>query len=231
MRSLDSASKLKAWLPLLKAWDLDGIVLYGAHRYLPASRKTVDRLRELRAGLPGLSVYVAGENAEFFRALAADTGWSASIDGFHYEFEYWNFAQYRYASRADAFARALDDLGGIRALADERNQPLEMYLGWFDAAEADLLLPLLDRVLLHAYVREAGAVLPYAADRIRLVSARKRPLDWRILLSAEGDFMGDILKAKGQEAVEAEVVAALEGTAGFAGVHWFTAELVRTAAR
>jgi hypothetical protein len=213
------------WATRLAEWGCDNLVIYGSHKELENSRRLVQMIDTMKSVMPTLTVALAGETPELFARVLKDSRLTAAIDGFNYEFEYWNYAVYGYPSRADAFNRALDDLGQIKLLASGRRLFVEAYLGWFDAGEATKLLPLLDRLLLHSYAADPVSIAALASDRIVMISAIAPDLPWLLLLSAESRFSGPALKALGFEMLESAVTRALRGQSpGFSGIHWFTAE-------
>lgn len=219
-----------AWFDRLAALHPDLIVIYGMHRQLRNSLPASEVLRSLQLLLPDTTLAVSGESAAFFSAVAADRNLAGLFGVYNYEFEFWNPGNYGYRTRADALERACTDLAEMRVLADRMAVRIEMYLGWFDEAEALRLFPLLDGILLHAYVPSPGRIEAYLAERLavvrRLDTMLGRVIEWRLLLSAETRFLGTALRARGLDSVESEAVEPFAGEPGWSGIQWFTAELL-----
>ncbi len=219
-----------AWFDRLAELHPDLIVVYGMHRQLRNSMPASGVLRSLRLLLPDTTLAVSGESAAFFDAIAADRNLAGLFGVYNYEFEFWNPGNYGYRTRADALERACTDLAEMRVLADRMAVRIEMYLGWFDDAEALRLFPLLDGILLHAYVPAPGRIEAYLAERLavvrRLDMMLGRDIAWRLLLSAETRYLGAPLSERGLDAVESEAVEPFVGEPGWSGVQWFTAELL-----
>jgi len=219
-----------AWFDRLAALHPDLIVVYGMHGQLRNSMPASGVLRSLRLLLPDTTLAVSGESAAFFQSVAADRNLAGLFGVFNYEFEFWNPGNYGYHSKADALDRACTDLSEMRALADRLGIHIDMYLGWFDDADALRLFPLLDGILLHAYVQSIDRIEAYLAGRLavvrRLDSIMGRAIEWRLLLSAETRFMGTMLSEHGLDWVESKAVESCVGEPGWSGIQWFTAELL-----
>jgi hypothetical protein len=219
-----------AWFDRLVALRPDLIVVYGMHGQLRNSMPAANALRSLRLALPEASLAVSGESAAFFQSVAADSNLARIFDVFNYEFEFWNPGNYGYHSRAGAVDRACTDLSSMRALADRSGIRVEMYLGWFDEAEALRLFPFLDGILLHAYVQSPDRIDDYLAQRLAVVrridAVLGRVTEWRLLLSAETRFLGTTLSEHGLDWVELKAVEPYVGQPGWSGIQWFTAELL-----
>lgn len=226
---LDARSR-NAFITKLVAIDPDIIVVYGMHRQMRNTGPSASVLRALRLALPDARLAVSGETAAFFASVAADRNLGGLFDVFNYEFEFWNPGNYGYRNRPEALDRAASDLAAMRALADQRGIVVEMYLGWFDDAEAARLFPYLDRILLHAYVPSVDRIAGYIAGRLavmrRVGASLGRVIEWRLLLSAETRYLGGALRQHGLGWVEAGAEGACRDMPGWSGLQWFTAELL-----
>ncbi len=148
---------------------------------------------------------VGGASSGFWQQLAAFHQNNARFDGLVTEIEFWNDSA--------SFETFLERLEAIRALdlrrADGEALPLAAYVGWFDAQQADLFIPKVDRVLIHAYVKNPKTAWRYVSQRARFIDAANQAHGAKVeiapIFSAEGtewaagseQFMGDWLAAGG----------------------------------
>jgi len=114
-------------------------------------------------------------------------------------------------------------LKAVRAIAEEARLDLEMPLAWFTAEEAQLLAPVLDRVLLGFYLADSSGIQTHIAERF-MEAQEKSGLDVRVLLSANSRFSGPELEAGGLQAFEEGYLEYARGKPLISGIFWSSVE-------
>ena len=170
-----------------------------------------------------LQVAATGEIASFFnnRILAqyqaSRTNPLEKFDVLNLEFEYWSpvftDAGGYYCTtylqpngltcdRTGAFTFYMQQLTALRQLCNTNNLICETEFGWFTQAEANQIVPLSDRILVHAYVptswvnSDPATFYNYTKDRLSYIgNAAASPKEVMVIFSSEPDFSGPWLNA------------------------------------
>jgi hypothetical protein len=225
---LGDAAKENTLLTYAQATGFNYLALYDLHRLDFTNATHLNRLasfiKRAKSEFGIKQIGATGENAAFFRdriiaqynASRLDT--LEKFDVLNLEFEYWTTsftnANKYYCStylqdnglscdRQGAFTFYIQQLIQIKQLCVANNLLCETYLGWFTQAEAYLLVPLSDRILLHAYVNKAqidnnpSIFYDYTKQRLGYIAnAALVPANVSVLFSSEAAFSGTWLSAR-----------------------------------
>jgi hypothetical protein len=168
--------------------DFSYLILYDLHK-LWHERKALERfMRYARKYSRNLEIGAAGENRLFFdrvKAYNQSVDASARINILNLEYEYWN-------QSPSAFESFLEVLKHMRKLADQDvsyKMKVEVYLGKVTAEEAGAIAPLVDRVLLDAYCKDAS-YYQRIIGRFQDFAALGRLVEIWPIFSAEARFSG-----------------------------------------
>lgn len=227
------------YMDFIKKNNISGITLYGLHKTLQVSK--VEILHKIKSNLAEISIFIAGENHDFFKNIAENKYLLDYIDGFHIEFEYWNNYKYKFNSKISAFNYFINQLNEIKKLASIYNKKIELYLGWFDSYEANIFFKNIDIFSLHAYVDNENKVVDYLKERLITIYKINIDIPYFILLSSEYQFLGRAVALKGIDSIEKTIylnfilflkeqnmISLLDN---FAGFYWFTGELTEKVMR
>lgn len=154
-----------------------------------------------------LEVGAAGEVYTFFSSNIIPYNNSRNdindkFDILNFEFEFWvNSSIAVYCNRylvpngyacniAGAFEFAKTQLQSIKTLAAANGLLTEIYLGWPDRVQMQQIVPLVDRILLHAYRPNDNDVYSYSRNRLMDIASVNVNTNVIPLFSSEPDFMG-----------------------------------------
>lgn len=145
----------------------------------------------------------------------------APFDGLVTEIEFW--------AGSVSFDDFIDTLEYVRSLTFRDTESgaaptLTAYVGWPTAEQVEAMLPLLDRLYVHAYVKNGELAHGYVAERFQAVHAANQKLgtnvEVRPIFSAEGEawaagdehFMGEWLAEHGLAAAESALLGDFEAS-------------------
>lgn len=228
IQSFQSDKAFERYLDFLKNRKISGITFYGLHKKSEISPSVI--FEKLKKELPEIQIYIAGDNYDFFKKINEDKILMQYVDGFHIEYEYWNYYKYKKKDRNDAFYYFIEESKKIKILTNENNKKFESYFGWFTEEEAKFFLPFYDFILIHAYTKEASKVNQYISERLTILNKIDNQINWFVLCSAEKDFMEQSLKEYGLDKLEKlileDIKPSFEYLKNFKGFYWFTGELL-----
>lgn len=244
IQSFQNDKSFDRYLKFLLNTKASGITFYGFHKKIEINPVLI--LAGLKEKIDDLQIFIAGDNFDFFKTISENDELMNFIDGFHIEYEYWNYYKYKKKDRIEAFNFFIEESKKISLLAKEKNKKLEAYFGWFNEDEAKSFLPIYDFILLHAYTKEPQNVWQYIQDRFIILNKINSDFVWSVLCSAEPDFMQQSLKQYGIDKLEEIIFGNIETNLkiynsisnqdfnylkNFKGFYWFTGELVEKAIR
>lgn len=210
---LDDPAKQQSLLDFIEARGIDSLSLYDLATILDDV--------ELKSALVGFVAAARLRGVSEVNAigslskLAWDTIAATQLehrlfDGLVTEIEFWN--------QSASFEELQDIVGYVRDLdiqtADARELPLAVYIGRATSEQFTALLPLVDGLFVHVYVKSAEQAYGYGAERFSAIAAGNDALatnvDVRPIFSAEGQdwaagdehFMGDWLATHSLEDAE-----------------------------
>lgn len=202
----------------------DKIILYDLHKvnkYYPLADPKKNHIlakfiykAKVNYGLK--EVGGSGESGEFFmNAIHAYNKTrknpNEKFDSYNLEYEYWKeddsseggyycesyLKRYgKTCDRAGTFDFFLNSLSTMKALADNSNHPIkiEAYVGKFEKHEINKIAKLVDRLLVHVYVRDPKKGFNYVSKRLQFLSEIEKKPIVSIIYSSETLFMGGWLK-------------------------------------
>ena len=155
-------------------------------------------------------VGACGENAGFFTNVISiynsiHPNPAEKIDVYNLEFEFWNTGsvgpgQYYCTTyltpggyscdTSGAFAFYMQQLNSIDSLALADGTTSEIYVGWFNAYQAQQMAAVADRVLLHSYVTNVNNVYSYAQTRLSYLGSGNDTIHVLPIFSSEPAFLG-----------------------------------------
>jgi hypothetical protein len=213
---LDDEAKRELVLDFIEAQQIDSLSLYNLDAILGDAvlePKLVDFVTAARArGV--VEINAIGDTYEqVWDAVAATQAQHPLFDGVVTEIEFWNAnATFEEFESTLQYVRALDlkTTGGAP-------MPLSVYIGWPTPEQVTALLPLVDRLFVHVYVKDAATAYAYGKERF-VASAAAAPLEIRPIFSAEGQtwsagdehFMGDYFATHTLGAAETAFLTAWE---------------------
>ena len=174
-------------LSTANSYSIDYLALYGLHLVdmgprlanFIAKAKNEYGIKEIGA--------VGGVNTDFFDDIAEfNQLYTYHFDVLNLEFEYWN--KEKYPDRP--FDEFMSILEHMRTIANNQGLKTEVYLGWPNQSEAQQIGPLVDRVLLHAYVDKPEQAYNYSRERLQLFASNQRLIEIWPIFSLEDEFMG-----------------------------------------
>lgn len=233
IQSFQAEQSFLRYLNFIKNYNVTGITFYGFHKKTSVDPKII--LSRLRGEIPNLEIYIAGENFEFFYNLSQDEELLKLIDGFHIEYEYWNYYKYKKKDRIEAFNFFEQESKKIKELAISKDKMTEAYFGWFTKEEFDIFKSYFDFISIHAYTKKEEDVPKYIFERLNIIKNYQMP--FYILCSAEKDFMEERIRLDGIEKVEKNILENINFNHGndylkeFMGFYWFTGELIEKIVR
>ena len=93
IQSFQNDNAFERYLDFLKNNRISGITFYGVHKKLKVSPSEI--FAKLKEQIPKIEIYIAGDNFDFFKNINDDKNLIQYIDGFHIEYEYWNYFKYK----------------------------------------------------------------------------------------------------------------------------------------
>jgi hypothetical protein len=233
IQSFQNDKAFERYLGFLKNNKISGITFYGLHKKLEVSPSVI--FAKLKNEIPEIQIFIAGDNFDFFNTLNEDKNLMQYVDGFHIEYEYWNYYKYKKKDRNDAFNYFIEESKKIKILTNENKKKFEAYFGWFNDEEAKSFLPFFDSILLHSYTNQIQKTGQYIFERLLTLSKIDSQIPWFILCSAEKDFMEQTLKEYGlfnlEKLILENIKPSFDYLKNFKGFYWFTGELVEKAIR
>jgi len=233
IQSFQNDKVFERYLGFLKNYKISGITFYGLHKKLEVSPSII--FAKLKNEIPEIQIFIAGDNFDFFKTTNDDINLMQYVNGFHIEYEYWNYYKYKKKDRKDAFNYFIEESKKIKILADENNKKFEAYFGWFTEEEAKSFVPFYDNILLHSYTNQIQKAGEYIFERLLILSKIDNQIPWFILCSAEKDFMERSLKEYGLSNLEKLILenirTGLDYLKNFKGFYWFTGELLERVVR
>ncbi|HRI69190.1 MAG TPA: hypothetical protein PK156_33395 [Polyangium sp.] len=218
---LGDPTKEDAVLAFLKKERIESLSLYDLYKILgdatrePALLSFITRARQngvLEVNAIGDTTYAAWD------AIATTQAASKPFDGLVTEIEFWNgSATFQEFTDTLKYVRSLNIPGRTGGEAT-----LGVYTGWPDATQIEGMLPLIDRLYVHVYVKSPDLAYGYGKDRFQLIANANQKLgtnvDVRPIFSAEGvawsagseHFMGDWLSTGSLDEAEAQLLGAWE---------------------
>lgn len=120
-----------------------------------------------------------GSAAEMDRVMAFINKYSSRVDGFHLEYEWWN-------NKPRDFENAATLLKYIRAKGGDQ-RVIGAYIGWTMQSDMTALIPLVNRIFIHAYVPDGKKTYSKVKGRLDQIMAAKptRKVDVYPIFSAE----------------------------------------------
>ncbi len=233
IQSFQSEQSFLRYLNFIKKYNITGITFYGFHNKITTDPKII--LLRLRQEIYNLEICIAGENFEFFNNLVQNQEILDLIDGFHIEYEYWNYYKYKKKDRNDAFNFFISESRKIKELAISKNKMTEAYFGWFTNEEFNIFKSFFDLILIHAYTKKEEDVPKYIFERLNIIKNSQIP--FYILCSAEKDFMEERIKLDGIKKIEKNIlenisfILSKDYMKNFKGFYWFTGELIEKIVR
>ena len=152
-------------------------------------------------------ITAVAENADFFTNVISKYNHvrknpSEAFDAYNVEFEFWNMdpiEQYYYedylkplglqCNTADAYKFFISQMKLVHTLAKVDGVKCETYVGSPTDIQAKGILPYIDRVLIHAYVKDPAISYAYCRDRLRYFGTAGK-VNIIIIFSAEEEFSG-----------------------------------------
>ncbi|MCK4306782.1 T9SS type A sorting domain-containing protein [candidate division WOR-3 bacterium] len=179
---LGSVSVENTLLAFAQNNSFDYLALYGLH-LVSMGNNLSNFIAKAKNTYEIKEVGACGENNSFFDNVAQfNTNYSNHFDVLNLELEYWNGAA--------SFSEFLNTLQHMRTLADNQGLKIEAYLGWPTQSEAQQIEPLVDRVLLHAYVQSPENTYNYTRTRLEYFASNQQLIEIWPIFSAEDSFMG-----------------------------------------
>lgn len=199
--------------------------LYGIEKLLKKGNVTNATTKSLAAFIASAKttygiteVTGIGENFGFFTDVISKynhvrTVPNERIDAYNLEYEFWNYATlYNESNYCEYYLNPNNlpcnvdssytfyksQLTKLNALAKADHCLCETYVGQPGTARAAEMRPLLDRVLIHAYVKDAKDAYSYTKDRLKQYATAGKT-NVIIIFSAELDFMGGWVMAHNLE--------------------------------
>ncbi len=227
---LGNTTKQDSLLDYSVEHNINTLLLYELHLVLvgdlsnPATTQSLANFIAKAKTLYGIQKITAvGENVAFFNSVGlynqAHSAVSERIDVYNLEFEFWNdslivpggYYCTTYlqpngytCDRTGAFQFYLGQLTQINALADATSFGIvvETYVGWPSQAEASAIVPIVDRVLLHAYRPSPETAFAYTEERLQFFAALQQSVNVYVIFSAESEFMQTWLESNSMLAAE-----------------------------
>ena len=222
---LDDAQKRELVLDFIDAQDIDSLSLYD----LPTILEDADLKAALLAFVQAarqrgvVEVNAIGSLSKpAWDTIATTQTESQLFDGLVTEIEFWNpGATFQEFQDIAAYVRSLE-----MKTPDGRDMPLAAYIGRPTPEQFSALLPLVDRLLVHVYVKSAELAYGYGQERFAAIAAGNaglgRAVEVRPIFSAEGEvwaagpehFMGEWVSTHSLPEAEATFLTAWEAEAG-----------------
>jgi hypothetical protein len=216
---LDDDAKQEQVLDFIAAQHIDSLSLYDLATVLgdaelePKLVAFVAAARERGV----VEVNAIGDTYETsWDAIAATQAQHPLFDGLVTEIEFWNAsATFEEFAGIAQYVRALD-----LKTPSGAPMPLGAYIGWPTPEQVTALTPLVDRLFVHVYVKDAAAAYDYGKERFAAIAAATS-VEVRPIFSAEGQdwsagdehFMGDYFATHALAEAEATFLTAWEAEA------------------
>lgn len=168
------------------------------------------------------SIGAAAEIADFFQNKIIPYNQNqvprARFDVLNFEFEFWvpelyqngnYYCQYYLQPNGlncdenGAFQFYLNEIQKIYDLSQTNGLKTEAYLGWFSQEQAELFIPFIDRLLLHAYVQNQEFAFEYSKERLLYLENTDKKIEVIGLFSSETQFSQNWLNDHGNDLLHA----------------------------
>jgi hypothetical protein len=207
-------------LAFIGAHRIESLALYDLDTILNDGALAADLLSFLdRAAIEGVIDVnaVADSDQNMWNTIAAYQQQHARFDGVLTEIEFWN-------PGGPTFQDYTATLTYVRSLGMKARSGAPMriasYIGWPDANQIDALVPLVDRLYVHVYVKSPNTAYAYGQQRFQWIASANTRLHTHVdvwpIFSAEGvmwsagteQFMGDWLSTHTLDQAESALLAA-----------------------
>ncbi len=189
---LSNSDLTVALLEYAKRNAITYLVLYVGGYPLGASMDAFVQLAKSTCGVKEIG-FIGGRTADFDAFQSYNSSYVGKADVFNLEYEFWNHTPRDF----DQFKTLLQHM---RIASAPSSAKVETYIGWPTDAEIVELAGLVDRLLLHCYVRTPSNAYNYAKSRLYALSGGPLNLTIWPIFSAESSsyyadqpFMGDWL--------------------------------------
>lgn len=189
---LSNSDLTVALLEYAKRNAITYLVLYVGGYPLGASMDAFVQLAKSTYGVKEIG-FIGGRTADFDAFQSYNSSYVGKADVFNLEYEFWNHTPRDF----DQFKTLLQHM---RIASAPSSAKVETYIGWPTDAEIVELAGLVDRLLLHCYVRTPSNAYNYAKSRLYALSGGPLNLTIWPIFSAESSsyyadqpFMGDWL--------------------------------------
>lgn len=163
--------------------QFDYLALYGLH-LVSMGNQLSDFIAKAKNEYQIDEIGAIGENIGFFDDVEEfNQNHAHRFDVLNLEFEYWNDPN-------RPFDEYLNVLEHMRVIAHNQGLKTEAYLGWPTQPEAQQIGPLVDRVLLHAYVQDPESAYGYTRERLEFFASNQQLVEVWPIFSVEDNFMG-----------------------------------------
>jgi len=211
------------------------LALYVGGYPLGASMDAFVQLAKSTYGVKEIG-FIGGCTADFDAFQSYNSSYAGKADVFNLEYEFWNHTPRDF----DQFKTLLQYM---RVAGDPSSAKVETYIGWPTDAEIVELAGLVDRLLLHCYVRNPSNAYNYAKSRFYAISTVSSNLAIWPIFSAESSnyyadqpFMGDWLATHSLSEAEEIFMAAYNDDTdarkykgGVSGFQYYSYDYIRKA--
>ncbi|MFN5418666.1 MAG: T9SS type A sorting domain-containing protein [Flavobacteriia bacterium] len=213
---LGNQQKEDSLFDYLRTNSFNSISLYNLHLLDFSSSSQMTQLRNfiLKAKTNQNIIYVGAvaENAWFFenKILPYNLGSQANeqFNVFNLEFEFWvpssvsGYYCSTYLSpggftcdEAGAFQFYMQELNAIKAITSSHGWDAEIYLGWFDQAQANAMKTVADRIFLSNYNANPNLCFDFSLNRLEYLGSSTHNCEIAALFSSEDSFLNPWLTA------------------------------------